>query len=74
MSIAILPPTTSARSSPYQPGKPISELAREMGLAEESIVKLASNENPLGMSARAAMPRSRRWRHLRAIRTAARSR
>lgn len=39
--------------SPYQPGKPISELAREMGLAEGSIVKLASNENPLGMSPRA---------------------
>ncbi|MDX5363176.1 MAG: histidinol-phosphate transaminase [Pseudazoarcus pumilus] len=36
--------------SPYQPGKPISELAREMGLAEGDIVKLASNENPLGMS------------------------
>lgn len=36
--------------SPYQPGKPISELAREMGLAEADIVKLASNENPLGMS------------------------
>ncbi len=31
---------------PYQPGKPISELARELGL--ETIVKLASNENPLG--------------------------
>ncbi|HLW05695.1 MAG TPA: histidinol-phosphate transaminase [Azoarcus sp.] len=39
--------------SPYQPGKPISELAREMGLAEADIVKLASNENPLGMSAAA---------------------
>ena len=39
--------------SPYQPGKPISELAREMGLDEAGIVKLASNENPLGMSERA---------------------
>ncbi|WP_018410052.1 histidinol-phosphate transaminase [Methyloversatilis thermotolerans] len=39
--------------SPYQPGKPISELAREMRLDEEGIVKLASNENPLGMSERA---------------------
>ena len=39
--------------SPYQPGKPISELAREMGLEEAGIVKLASNENPLGMSERA---------------------
>jgi histidinol-phosphate aminotransferase len=39
--------------SPYQPGKPISELAREMGLDEAGIVKLASNENPLGMSDKA---------------------
>lgn len=39
--------------SPYQPGKPISELAREMGIPEDSIVKLASNENPSGMSPRA---------------------
>ena len=36
--------------SPYQPGKPITELAREMGIPVEKIVKLASNENPLGMS------------------------
>ena len=39
--------------SPYQPGKPITELAREMGLSVEQIVKLASNENPLGMSPKA---------------------
>lgn len=39
--------------APYQPGKPISELAREMGLDEARIVKLASNENPLGLSPRA---------------------
>lgn len=36
--------------APYQPGKPIAELAREMGLREADIVKLASNENPLGPS------------------------
>ncbi|TWG82638.1 histidinol-phosphate aminotransferase [Cupriavidus gilardii J11] len=43
--------------SPYIAGKPISEVAREFGLDEAAIVKLASNENPLGMpeSARAAM-------------------
>jgi len=35
---------------PYQAGKPISELERELGLTE--IVKLASNENPLGPSER----------------------
>lgn len=39
--------------SPYVPGKPVSELAREMGLDEDKIVKLASNENPLGMSPKA---------------------
>ena len=39
--------------SPYQPGKPIAELARETGIAEAAIIKLASNENPLGMSPRA---------------------
>ena len=33
---------------PYQPGKPISELERELGIS--NIVKLASNENPLGCS------------------------
>ena len=36
--------------APYQPGKPISELVRELGLEESDIVKLASNENPLGAS------------------------
>ena len=35
---------------PYQPGKPISELAREIGLDASTIIKLASNENPLGVS------------------------
>ena len=34
--------------APYLPGKPIAELAREMGLDAAHIVKLASNENPLG--------------------------
>ena len=36
---------------PYQPGKPISELEREYGV--RNIIKLASNENPLGPSPRA---------------------
>src|SRR5690554_6115871 len=39
--------------SPYQPGKPIEELARELGLNPAEIVKLASNENPLGPSDKA---------------------
>jgi histidinol-phosphate aminotransferase len=38
------------RIAPYIPGKPIGELAREFGLAEHDIVKLASNENPRGPS------------------------
>jgi histidinol-phosphate aminotransferase len=33
---------------PYQPGKPIEELERELGIS--NVIKLASNENPLGMS------------------------
>lgn len=36
--------------SPYVPGKPVEELAREFGLHPVDIVKLASNENPLGPS------------------------
>ena len=36
--------------APYLPGKPISELARELGLHPDKIIKLASNENPLGVS------------------------
>ncbi|HPR05748.1 MAG TPA: histidinol-phosphate transaminase [Denitromonas sp.] len=50
MPIADQAPDYIRAISPYQPGKPISELAREMGLVEASIVKLASNENPLGIS------------------------
>ena len=34
----------------YQPGRPIEEVARELGLPPETIIKLASNENPLGPS------------------------
>jgi len=34
----------------YQPGRPIEEVARELGLPADDIIKLASNENPLGPS------------------------
>jgi histidinol-phosphate aminotransferase len=34
----------------YQPGRPIEEVARELGLASADISKMASNENPLGPS------------------------
>ncbi|HEY5899584.1 MAG TPA: histidinol-phosphate transaminase [Burkholderiales bacterium] len=47
-----LSPSYVRSIAPYQPGKPISELAREMGLDEASIVKLASNENPRGIGPR----------------------
>jgi len=37
----------------YEPGKPIEDVARELGLRPEEIIKLASNENPLGPSPKA---------------------
>lgn len=40
--------------APYQPGKPITTLAREFGLDAAQIIKLASNENPLGTSPKAS--------------------
>src|SRR5665647_1314966 len=48
----------------YQPGRPIEEVARELGLPPDSIIKLASNENPLGPSrlALAAMRKAARAR------------
>jgi len=47
-----LSPSYVRSIAPYQPGKPITELAREMGLDPQSIVKLASNENPRGIGPR----------------------
>jgi histidinol-phosphate aminotransferase len=52
MDLYELSPSYVRSIAPYQPGKPISELAREMGLDERSIVKLASNENPRGIGPR----------------------
>ena len=37
----------------YEPGKPIEETAREVGTEPDAIIKLASNENPLGPSPKA---------------------
>src|SRR5438034_7944160 len=37
----------------YEPGKPIEETARELGVNASEIIKLASNENPLGPSPKA---------------------
>lgn len=50
MELCDLAPGYVRAIAPYQPGKPIAELAREMGLNEADIIKLASNENPLGSS------------------------
>ena len=51
MDICEITPSHIRTISPYAPGKPISELERELGLKD--IVKLASNENPLGTSPKA---------------------
>lgn len=53
MNLSELAPDYISAIAPYQGGKPISELAREMDLNEADIIKLASNENPLGMSPKA---------------------
>jgi histidinol-phosphate aminotransferase len=47
-SIAELAPDHVRAIAPYLPGKPVEELARELGLDPAGIVKLASNENPRG--------------------------
>ncbi|MEO5691558.1 MAG: histidinol-phosphate transaminase [Usitatibacter sp.] len=52
-SVAMLAPENVRKIAPYVPGKPIAETARELGLAEGDILKMASNENPLGASPRA---------------------
>lgn len=52
MDLCELSPSYVRSIAPYQPGKPISELAREYGLDEKAIVKLASNENPRGIGPR----------------------
>ena len=67
MDLCELSPSYVRSIAPYQPGKPISELARELGLDEAGIVKLASNENPLGIGPRtraaidAALPEIARY-------------
>ncbi|TAK81974.1 MAG: histidinol-phosphate transaminase [Betaproteobacteria bacterium] len=67
MDLCELSPSHVRSIAPYQPGKPISELARELGLDEKGIIKLASNENPLGIGPRtraaidAALPEIARY-------------
>jgi histidinol-phosphate aminotransferase len=48
MNYSELAPAYIRAIAPYQPGKPIAELERELGIT--GIVKLASNENPMGAS------------------------
>lgn len=55
MSLIDLSPENIRGIAPYQGGKPIEELARQFGLQVDDIVKLASNENPLGISPKAEM-------------------
>jgi histidinol-phosphate aminotransferase len=55
MKLSNLAPDYIRAIAPYQGGRPISEIAREFGIDESSIIKLASNENPLGMSPKAQM-------------------
>jgi histidinol-phosphate aminotransferase len=55
MNLSHLAPDHIRAIAPYQGGRPISEIAREFGIHEADIVKLASNENPLGMSPKAQL-------------------
>ena len=48
MSLINLTAPGIASLTPYQPGKPMDELERELGIT--NIIKLASNENPFGPS------------------------
>lgn len=53
LDIAALAPENVRAIAPYVPGKPIAETARELGIPEDRILKMASNENPLGASPKA---------------------
>ena len=46
----------------YEPGKPIDQVARELGLDPAGIIKLASNENPFGPSPKAVAAAERSLR------------
>jgi histidinol-phosphate aminotransferase len=62
-----LPLNPALRDLPvYQPGRPIEEVARELGMDATAVIKLASNENPLGPSpaAVAAMEKALQTLHL----------
>jgi len=60
VDIKQLAPANVRAIAPYVPGKAISETAREIGIPEADILKMASNENPLGPSPR-AVEAIRKW-------------
>jgi histidinol-phosphate aminotransferase len=62
MNYCDLAPSYIRSIAPYQPGKPISELERELGIT--GIVKLASNENPLGASSAAIAAMQEAIKHI----------
>ena len=53
LDIERLAPANVRAIAPYVPGKPIAETARELGLREDQILKMASNESPIGSSPKA---------------------
>ena len=53
MNLKDLAPENVRAIAPYVPGKPIGETARELGMPEADILKMASNESPLGPSPKA---------------------
>jgi histidinol-phosphate aminotransferase len=53
MSVRDLAPANVRAIAAYVPGKPISETARELGMAKADILKMASNESPIGPSPKA---------------------
>ncbi|MEO5676655.1 MAG: histidinol-phosphate transaminase [Usitatibacter sp.] len=53
LDVARLAPDYVRAIAAYVPGKPIAETARELGIAESEILKMASNESPLGASPKA---------------------
>src|SRR5262245_38492042 len=52
-NIAELAPENVRAIAPYVPAKPIADTAGELGMKEADILKMASNENPLGPSPKA---------------------
>jgi len=61
MSLYALAKKDVLEIKPYEPGKPVSELSREMGIT--GIIKMASNENPLGPSPKAVEAMSAALQH-----------